>query len=629
VLAWTVLWLGTALAADVDLFQPSGAYAQARGTPQGEEAVVGPLGPTVGVTTSYARRPTPVPDGVASVEGLMPLTLTGSWATSERARIDVALPTYAFVDAPVNDFRGAALGDLRVQVLLPTAGNTDAFRFAIAPQVTIPTGTGPSLTRIGTSAGVTMAFSGRSGSVGWLVDAGLNGAAADTVDGRGLGSSARAVAGLWAQANDAFRAGMELDLDQSLVLGPKGPNAAGSVHLFAQNRLPSGVALGLLGGTGWLRGVGAPEFRVGATLSWSSEPPTPVPVTAAVDDRCQPGEPCAAIDGDGDGIPDDRDTCVTMAEDRDGFQDDDGCPDPDNDGDGLYDVDDACPDAAGGPEQRGCPDQDADGVPDTRDLCPALAGPLETEGCPDRDRDRVPDVRDACPDSPAPPREEGALSDGCPTGAYVSADRIVLAEPIGFPAGSATLTPPAQRALDDVAVLLLSNPGLTIIEVGGHTDNRGDPDANKELSRARAEAVAAYLNERGVASGRLKTRGYGDLEPVDTNRTASGRARNARIELRIVAGSGVRAPGPPRGPGPVGPTGSLTIEVQPGLWADVYIDGIRLTKGAPFTAFDVAAGTHELRASNPGRGLDWSGTIEIIDGETLTVTLPWSVWDAR
>ena len=627
-LLMTLLGLGNARAADIDLFQPSGAFALGGGTPQGEEAVVGPVGPMLGLTTSFAQRPTPSRLGVASVEAIMPMTLQGSWAPSERARIDLSLPTYAFVSAPVNDFRGASLGDLRTQVVLPTAGETEGFRYGVAPQLTVPTGTGSALTRTGASAGLAMLFSGRSGPMGWLVDLGLTGAAADVVDDLGLGSSGWMVAGVWGHATDATRFGLELDFHHALVVGLEGPNRAGSIHAFAQNETPSGIALGLLGGTGWLRGVGAPEYRLGATLSWHTDrKPTPQPTVVARDEAdCPPGAVCDGEDRDGDGFVDAADMCPDQAEDIDGYADDDGCPEADNDGDGVADIDDACPLVRGPRAQGGCPDQDADGVPDPRDLCPAMAGPEETEGCPDRDRDRIPDIRDACPDRAAPPVARGGASDGCPTGAWVDDDRIVLASPIAFTPGTDSLQD-SDATLDDLATLLLENPGLTIVEVAGHTDSRGDRDANQTLSLARAEAVAAALSSRGVASGRLKARGYGDQHPIDTNRTAAGRANNARIEIIPLQGPGVSRPVSRQArPEPTGTQGKLTITVTAGLWGDVYIDGVRLNQGAPFTDTPIDVGAHTLRVVNPSRQLEWEGTISIRPGETLTVEIPWTTW---
>ena len=123
---------------------------------------------------------------------------------------------------------------------------------------------------------------------------------------------------------------------------------------------------------------------------------------ADVDDRC-PDIPGPADNGgcpvgiandrDGDGIPDDLDKCPDEPEDKDGFQDEDGCPDVDNDGDGILDIDDLCPnepeDKDGFEDADGCPDpdNDHDGIPDKDDKCPnqpeTYNGLEDADGCPD------------------------------------------------------------------------------------------------------------------------------------------------------------------------------------------------------------------------------------------------------
>ena len=103
--------------------------------------------------------------------------------------------------------------------------------------------------------------------------------------------------------------------------------------------------------------------------------------------------PVLAADSDGDGMPDFRDACATQAEDFDGFEDEDGCPDPDNDGDGIPDESDGAPELAedfdGFEDGDGVPDldNDGDGIVDERDMCPNeredLDGFEDGDGCPD------------------------------------------------------------------------------------------------------------------------------------------------------------------------------------------------------------------------------------------------------
>lgn len=98
-------------------------------------------------------------------------------------------------------------------------------------------------------------------------------------------------------------------------------------------------------------------------------------------------------DSDGDGIINEKDACPTMAEDIDGYQDEDGCPDFDNDNDGIYDTQDRCPDLAedfdGFKDEDGCDDfdNDYDNIPDSDDVCPndpeTYNGYKDDDGCPD------------------------------------------------------------------------------------------------------------------------------------------------------------------------------------------------------------------------------------------------------
>lgn len=130
-------------------------------------------------------------------------------------------------------------------------------------------------------------------------------------------------------------------------------------------------------------------------------------------------------DNDHDSIPDEEDRCPTEDEDEDGFEDEDGCPDPDNDRDGIPDERDQCRDTPMGqyPDEArpGCPsdDNDRDGVRNSDDQCPEQPRGAHEDrarpGCPmsDRDRDGVPDDLDACPDRPAG-ESASAEQRGCP-----------------------------------------------------------------------------------------------------------------------------------------------------------------------------------------------------------------------
>lgn len=134
---------------------------------------------------------------------------------------------------------------------------------------------------------------------------------------------------------------------------------------------------------------------------------------------------CPEDDNDADGVPDAEDRCPKALEDLDGHDDSDGCPDPDNDADGILDKDDACPDVAGVPSKskkfNGCPskDSDGDGLFDDVDRCPEqpedLDGRFDEDGCPDPDDDAdgLLDGEDQCPTQRGPRRDIPALN-GCP-----------------------------------------------------------------------------------------------------------------------------------------------------------------------------------------------------------------------
>ena len=104
---------------------------------------------------------------------------------------------------------------------------------------------------------------------------------------------------------------------------------------------------------------------------------------------------------------------------------------------------------------------------------------------------------------------------------------------IFFEFDRAELLPRSHFELDKLVKLLRQHPGM-VIEIGGHTDNRGSADYNLDLSRRRAAAVTDYLRLRGVAHERVRYRGYGASQPLGSNTTETGRSRNRRVEFRVI-----------------------------------------------------------------------------------------------
>ena len=105
---------------------------------------------------------------------------------------------------------------------------------------------------------------------------------------------------------------------------------------------------------------------------------------------------------------------------------------------------------------------------------------------------------------------------------------------LNFPTGQATLTVEAKERLSRFSGLVAAHPDLKF-EIEGHTDNLGKPESNLKLSEVRAEAVRDYLVQAGLPAGTIIVKGLGDADPVASNNTTDGRARNRRVEI-IVSG---------------------------------------------------------------------------------------------
>ena len=256
------------------------------------------------------------------------------------------------------------------------------------------------------------------------------------------------------------------------------------------------------------------------------------------------------IDGDKDGIADNLDKCPTVAgvakfngcpdSDNDGIEDaNDKCPTiaglekfagcPDTDGDGIEDAKDKCPNVKGIEKFEGCPDTDGDGIEDAKDECPNKAGTAAFNGCPDTDGDGIADNKDKCP------KVAGVASNnGCPeVKAAVKKIFEKALQGIQFETGKTTIKKTSNPILDQVAKIMKENPTYKLA-IAGHTDNVGNADKNLELSKGRAAAVKQYLVSKGVSADRMTSEGYGDTQPVADNTTTEGKAKNRRVEFKVV-----------------------------------------------------------------------------------------------
>jgi OOP family OmpA-OmpF porin len=257
------------------------------------------------------------------------------------------------------------------------------------------------------------------------------------------------------------------------------------------------------------------------------------------------------LDKDNDGIADYLDMCPEIAgskllngcpdKDNDGITDaDDRCPDqpgtsmlkgcPDADNDGVADLDDICPNTKPGTkvDVKGCAsDSDNDGVTDDLDRCPTVAGLESLRGCPDADGDGVADLDDRCPNA------KGTLANkGCPEIAPADIVRITyIGSKIFFENNSDKLKVASLSQLDELTKILYKYEGASLT-IEGHTDSVGSDDFNITLSQKRSESVKQYLIGKGISVDRLTGIGYGESKPIADNKSAMGRAKNRRVELK-------------------------------------------------------------------------------------------------
>ncbi|MCG1035372.1 OmpA family protein [Polaribacter sargassicola] len=225
-------------------------------------------------------------------------------------------------------------------------------------------------------------------------------------------------------------------------------------------------------------------------------------------------------DSDGDGVIDSEDACPEVP----GLAIMNGCPD--TDGDGIADKDDACPEAKGTKANNGCPDTDGDGVVDKDDLCPEAKGTKENKGCPDTDGDGVLDKDDNCP-------QVAGLKDnnGCPED-YKELREALAKNNVLFATDRANISKESAKILDVVYDLITPTKNVIFV-IEGHTDSRASDAYNLYLSERRTESVKAYLVKKGFDADRLETKGYGEKEPVATNKTRAGRKLNRRVVIKL------------------------------------------------------------------------------------------------
>ena len=260
------------------------------------------------------------------------------------------------------------------------------------------------------------------------------------------------------------------------------------------------------------------------------------PVGAKVD-----GSGCP-IDSDGDGVPNGIDQCPDTP--HGATVDARGCP-HDSDNDGVWDGIDQCSDTPANAvvDKAGCPkDTDGDGVPDGIDQCADTphGTPVDARGCPrvtDADNDGVPDDKDHCPNTPAGIQVD---KDGCPIVLNEKETELldkgrITERMIHFETAKWTILPESYPVLDNIGSILIQWPQLRI-EIGGHADARGSDKYNLDLSQKRSESVMAYLLQKFpmLKHDSFVAKGYGESQPVASNKTVEGMAQNRRVEFKVL-----------------------------------------------------------------------------------------------
>jgi outer membrane protein OmpA-like peptidoglycan-associated protein len=257
--------------------------------------------------------------------------------------------------------------------------------------------------------------------------------------------------------------------------------------------------------------------------------------------------PPPVVDSDGDGIDDTADRCPFEPEDKDGFQDDDGCLDLDNDGDAIVDAQDKCPlepeDKDGFQDDDGCPDpdNDGDGIPDLQDRCinepEDFDGFQDSDGCPDPDNDGdgFPDAVDQCPNE-AEVINGVDDDDGCPDRGnalvVVSPDRLELLESIEFK--HTKLQKKSANLLAQIGATLRAHPGILRLRITVHVQPTKKPEQDRRISEQRAFAIREWLIEYGIDEKRLDPRGFGGTKPLVPAGQKGAKAINERIELIVL-----------------------------------------------------------------------------------------------
>ncbi len=515
--------------------------------------------PLVLIRESSDGSRTRVQDVVGNTFYVTPGLALGLW---NRLTVHAALPIVVYQEgsglrttASVAEPKNTVLGDLRVGARLRILGDTEGaadrpptvFGLGLGTYLWLPTGEQSSWSSDGMVRGAPTIIAELTptpnifltGNLGFMFRpvraTASNATGAETI---------LAIAGGVKFLDNKLRIGAEVSTGTGLrgdTFFKRGSSPLDGM-LSGTYQLGGGLYTSLGVGGGALPAAGSPAFRMVLRVGWASPwPEAPKP---------PPPAPPPPPDTDADGVLDKDDACLKTPGLKTADPATNGCPDTDKDG--IIDPQDACPNEAGpktdDPKTNGCPppppppDKDKDGIVDAEDACPDVPGVKHTDpkknGCPaDRDNDGVADDKDACPDDPGPATADPATN-GCPVKtkfAQVKGSAIVITEKVNFATNSDVIVGNTSfQVLDSVFEILDKTPAIKKVRIDGHTDNKGKPEYNQDLSQRRADSVKKYLLKKGLDAGRVDALGKGQDAPIADNKTEIGRAKNRRVEFVIV-----------------------------------------------------------------------------------------------
>jgi hypothetical protein len=519
---------------DLTVFDPTPSTAGS--SFQVQTADVGESGDfAASVFASYASNPLVLGTDDASmpiVQHRTMLSIGTAYAFGDRFEAGARMPVYlqsgqAVVSGTttVEAADGAAAGDLTLHIKARLL-RSPAFRLGAAASLTLPTASDSEFTGTALPTGRVLALATYSPILPLTFHVNAGGILrqkaqfANVEQGSGIawgaGASFRAFERVFFQAEaygDAIPGGSRSRPTSTIPMGTPTMLKTFEALAGARVQLTTQASVGVAVGRGLTSDLGAPDLR--GVLSFAFTPSArPLPPLHRPD--ADPTFDPTQEDTDYDRLNDAVDKCPGEREDKDGYQDEDGCPDPDNDKDGVLDTADKCIDKV----------EDKDGFEDD-------------DGCPeaDNDKDGVADADDKCPDK-AEKINGKDDNDGCPdTGDSLvisNPDRLELLESVMFTGPG--VAKDSANILNQLAATLRARADIRRLRITVHVNPAKNSTDKKDqaLSDKRAAAVKDWLVKWGVDADRIDAKGFGSSKPLVPATQKGAAMINDRVDLIIL-----------------------------------------------------------------------------------------------